>query len=1326
MSHSRATVTMAATLAFLQAATTGYTSLSAQELGSKADKTGKADLARLPRDNLLVYRDKDGKAAPVKSVEDWAKRRTEVVRGMEAVMGKLPGEAKRCPLDMKVEEEVEDDTYVRRLVTYASEPGGRVPAYLLIPKDVLAGKMKAPAILCLHGTNNEIGHGTVVGLGMKPNRGYALELALRGYVTLAPNYPLLAKYQPDLNKLGWQSGTLKAVWDNMRGLDLLASLPYVDQSKGFGTIGHSLGGHNSVYTAVFDDRLTAVVSSCGLDSFLDYYKGDPKNWDPEKGWCQTRYMRKLADYKGRLAEIPFDFHEMVGALAPRHVFIIAPTKDSNFRADSVDRIADAARPVFRLHGHEKRLSVEHPECEHDFPQEMREAAYKLFDTVLAAAPRKQPPPPENRDESKVAPYQLPDPLVLKNGDRVTDARAWTQKRRPEVLELFRTHVYGRQPSTKPELKFKVFDDTRGALKGKAIRKQVSVHFSADEKGPRMDLLLYIPADAKQPVPAFLGLNFGGNQAVHADPAIKMSESWQRPRTDQSVVNNRATEASRGTESRRWDIDAILDRGYAVATAYYGDIDPDYDDGFKNGVHPLFYQKGQTKPAADEWGSIAAWAWGLSRALDYLERDPAINAKQVAVLGHSRLGKTALWAGAEDERFAIVISNNSGCGGAKLSRRSFGESIHQINSSFPHWFCDNFEKYNERVNDLPVDQHMLIALMAPRPVYVASAEKDLHADPRGEFLAALHAEPVYRLFGAAGLGVKEPPPLNEPKMGTVGYHFRSGVHDVTAYDWRCYLDFADRHFGRKITAQPATAPADKQVAKFDVIEAVEKQPLVAATERLIEAMEYVGALLAEADVAKLKAATKLAKDADAVKAIQGVLDPLCLAQVTINPESRVSAIEGIAPKKLVRQGWSTFLVKVNNGARITPPLVVSSPQADRMYEQGKGARQQPLTTEKLVSPEESAQRFLDIAVFDKQPLKPKLSGLEVEYRIVQLYSRDAGRREATLSFHVGQGTQDLGFRSEVPILFESAPAVQVVLGILDHDRKPTTAALVVRDRFGRVYPNPARRSAPDFFFHNQVYRADGETIHLPPGEYTAVVSRGPEYLVETHRFNVPKDRASYRQAFQLTRWIEPKKRGWYSGDHHVHAAGCADYDSPTEGVTPDDMMRHILGEDLNVGCVLSWGPCWYSQKKYFEGKTSALSRPNYLMRYDVEVSGFPSSHAGHLCLLRLKEDDYPGTTRIEEWPSWTLPVLKWGQKQGGVVGYTHSGWGLAVPDYGPDGKRLVSISYRGPRPTVGKAPIDSRITRCRPSTASEPTSTSSPLRTGRAISSPPSTRRPSGN
>jgi dienelactone hydrolase len=338
---------------------------------------------RLPRDNLLVYRGPDGKPVPVKTVEDWAKRRAEVVRGMESVMGKLPGKEKQCELDLKVEEEVDCDTYVRRLVTYTSEPGSRVPAYLLIPKAVLDGKKKALTVLCLHGTDNVVGHGVVVGLGNRANRAYAAELAQRGYVTLAPNYPLLAKYQPDLKKLGWESGTLKAVWDNKRGLDLLESLPFVDSSRGFGAVGHSLGGHNSVYTAVFDDRIKVVVSSCGLDSYLDYYGGEEKNWAPEKGWCQTRYMRKLADYKGRLADIPFDFHEMVGALAPRHVLIIAPKKDSNFKAESVDRIAAAARLVFKLYGHEDRLKVEHPDCEHDFPPEMREAAYKLFDAVLA-------------------------------------------------------------------------------------------------------------------------------------------------------------------------------------------------------------------------------------------------------------------------------------------------------------------------------------------------------------------------------------------------------------------------------------------------------------------------------------------------------------------------------------------------------------------------------------------------------------------------------------------------------------------------------------------------------------------------------------------------------------------------------------------------------------------------------------------------------------------------------------------------------------------------------------------------------------------------------
>jgi dienelactone hydrolase len=296
-------------------------------------------------------------------------------------MGRLPGPEKRCPLDVRIEEEVDDGAFVRRLVTYASEPGSRVPAYLLIPKDLLAGKRKSPAVLCLHGTDNVVGHGTVVGLGTGSNRAYGRELAERGYVVLAPNYPLLAKYQPDLISLGWHSGTLKAVWDNMRGLDLLASLPFVDDQK-MGAIGHSLGGHNAVFTAVFDERLKVVVSNCGLDSFSDYYGGDERNWQPGKGWCQTRYMPKLAQYRGRLTDIPFDFHEFIGALAPRHVLIIAPKRDSNFRADSVDRIAASAKKVYELFGDADRLRVEHPDCGHDFPPEIRTTAYKFIDGVL--------------------------------------------------------------------------------------------------------------------------------------------------------------------------------------------------------------------------------------------------------------------------------------------------------------------------------------------------------------------------------------------------------------------------------------------------------------------------------------------------------------------------------------------------------------------------------------------------------------------------------------------------------------------------------------------------------------------------------------------------------------------------------------------------------------------------------------------------------------------------------------------------------------------------------------------------------------------------------
>jgi hypothetical protein len=487
------------------------------------------------------------------------------------------------------------------------------------------------------------------------------------------------------------------------------------------------------------------------------------------------------------------------------------------------------------------------------------------------------------------------------------------------------------------------------------------------------------------------------------------------------------------------------------------------------------------------------------------------------------------------------------------------------------------------------------------------------------------------------------------------------------------------FGTLVLASTGhIAPA--AAAEFLKVADVERQPLLAATERLVEALDYVGSPLGVADREALKAALKENDAGKFAAAVQKVLDPHCVVGVTINAESRVSVVEGPVKKELTQQGWRTFLVKVQNLAGINPELKVESPNLAPLYKRSSGS---PLP-ERVVTPGDVPNRWLDAVMFNSQPLKPALSGLALEYRIIQLYSRDVGKREAKLGFNVGQGTQEIGFRNAVPILFQCLPAVEVVLHVVDFDGKPTTAAFVIRDKYGRVYPNPARRLAPDFFFHNQIYRADGESVHLAPGDYTVEVSRGPEYVIEKHKLVIGENIVSQPAEFKLRRWIHPAERRWISGDHHVHAAGCAHYDNPTEGVTPSDMMRHILGEDLNVGCVLSWGPCWYSQKQYFEGKTSALSRPNYLMRYDVEVSGFPSSHAGHLCLLRLTEDDYPGAEFIEQWPSWTEPILAWGQKQGAVVGYSHSGWGLQLPDVMSGGSRQFVNYNRLPADWNGKA------------------------------------------
>ena len=400
----------------------------------------------------------------------------------------------------------------------------------------------------------------------------------------------------------------------------------------------------------------------------------------------------------------------------------------------------------------------------------------------------------NYDEAAVPAYTLPDPLVLEDGTPVESADVWRDKRRPELVRLFEEHVYGEVPGPPEGMRFEVTSEDTAALGGMATRREVTIHFTADAQAdstaPKLDLLLYIPNNTPRPVPAFLGLNFFGNHSIHPDSAIALPTSWSAEREGFGVENNRATEAGRGVRASRWPVERILSRGYALATAYYGDLDPDYDDGFQNGVHPLFREMGV---AEDQQSAMSAWAWGLSRALDYLETDPDVDAKRVAVIGHSRLGKAALWAGAHDERFALVVSNDSGAGGAALARRRYGERVAHLNNRFPHWFADAYARYDEDESAMPIDQHQLVALVAPRPVYVASAQEDRWADPHGEFLSARHAGPVYRLLGADGLPADSMPAPNRPVLdGTVGYHLRTGGHDLTTYDWDRFMDFANRH------------------------------------------------------------------------------------------------------------------------------------------------------------------------------------------------------------------------------------------------------------------------------------------------------------------------------------------------------------------------------------------------------------------------------------------------------------------------------------------------------------------------------------------------------
>lgn len=405
----------------------------------------------------------------------------------------------------------------------------------------------------------------------------------------------------------------------------------------------------------------------------------------------------------------------------------------------------------------------------------------LLSSSLISVAQKQP---INYDESKVPSYTLPDPLKTMDGKTIKNRRQWERIGRPELLSLFETEMFGKMPGRPKDLHFKVLTEDTQALNGAATRKEVAMYFDAAES-MYVTLLMYIPNGADGPVPAFVGVNFKANHATTLDPGVALPTEEQI----KSFGHDFKLEP-RGTNARRWPYEYIVSQGYAVVTFHRADIDPDWHDGFKNGVHGLL--DGDAPRKADSWGTVAAWSWGLSRALDYLETDASIDSRKVAVIGHSRLGKAALWAGATDERFALVISNDSGCSGAALSRRVYGEHLMRINTSFPHWFCDNYKKYNSKEHTLPFDQHELIALVAPRPVYVASASEDLWADPKGELLSLVNASPVYRLYGYETLSADELPPVNTPVSSEImGYHLREGKHDIVLYDWQQYITFADR-------------------------------------------------------------------------------------------------------------------------------------------------------------------------------------------------------------------------------------------------------------------------------------------------------------------------------------------------------------------------------------------------------------------------------------------------------------------------------------------------------------------------------------------------------
>ena len=433
-----------------------------------------------------------------------------------------------------------------------------------------------------------------------------------------------------------------------------------------------------------------------------------------------------------------------------------------------------------------------------------------------------------------------------------------------------------------------------------------------------------------------------------------------------------------------------------------------------------------------------------------------------------------------------------------------------------------------------------------------------------------------------------------------------------------------------------------------------QPFAQQVRQVETSLAYLGQPLGRSDGDAINKAIGNADEAAAVEQLQQVLDKYALAIVDINAEGRVKVQAGSAKPELAEAGTRIFLVKVINKAGVTAPLITESRNALPVFVQSDSSPEPA----KKISATDTRDRWMALELYDKDPMSSRLSGLPLEYRILQIYSRDKGQRSAAIGFNVGQGTQDIGFRNEIVVVFAAVPARTLLLMVRDENGAPSMAAFTIRDALGRLYPNPSKRLAPDLFFQPQVYRENGDTIQVPAGSYTVTSSMGPEYHSQTKQVDVTATGPN-EVSFAMQRWIDPAKYRWYSGDHHVHAAGCSHYQNPTEGVQPDDMMRQIRGEKLNVGSVLTWGPCYYYQKQFFSGKDHPLSRPDGLMHYDLEVSGFPSSHAGHLVLLGLTNQDYPHCTRIEQWPTWDLPVLRWAKSQGALAGFAHSGWGLAV-------------------------------------------------------------------